>query len=103
MIYLKQYDNGYGLEDTLSDENGALDLSTASVTFYMGAHEIPAQITDAVNGQILVSFTSVHTATPGKMRAEYRVRYNDGRVETYPSRNYIDIIIMKSVGGNTNG
>ena len=103
MIYLKQYDTGYGLENTLTNENGAVDLTDATVLFYMGEHEIHTQITDASNGQVMVVFDRAHTEKPGKKRAEFKVTYQDGRVETFPSREYIDILIQKSVGGNTNG
>lgn len=98
MIKLKQGDTGIGLELTLENE-GAADLTNADVLFFMGNHTIYPTILDAVNGKILVTFDAEHTETAGKYKSESKVIFNDGKVETYPNDGYVEIYILKSIGG----
>lgn len=99
MLTIKQNDNGIGIKATLSNEQGPVNLTDAEVLFVMGEHEIPSQIVDAENGQVLVVFESIHTEVPGIYPAEFEVRFPDGRNETFPNDDYIKIHIMKDLGG----
>lgn len=99
MIYLKQNDTGVGIEATLENESGAIDLTDATVLFLMGEHEIQAQITDPVNGVVLVPFQQTHTTSPGVYKSEFEVSFSDGRFETFPKRGYEFVNISKHLGG----
>ena len=96
MIYIKQGDDGYGIEDELTYEDAPLDLTDATVHFHMGGHSIRSQVVDAANGKILTILNSVHTAIPKLYRGEYVVKF-DGREETYPNNGYIHVMILGGV------
>ncbi|MBP1971571.1 hypothetical protein J2Z83_003722 [Virgibacillus natechei] len=99
-ITLKRGDTGIGLRATLSNEAGNVDLTDANVLFFMGKHEIKAGIHDAEGGVVNVTFNRNHTSKTGIFRAEFEVTYSDGRVEAYPNDDYVQIRIMKDLGGN---
>lgn len=97
MPNLTQGDTGYGFRITLEDENGPVDLTGSNVLFLMGSYEIPAEIEDAINGVVLVSFLSSHTEQYGIYRALCRVTYPDGSIEHHPNSGYINVNIQKGV------
>lgn len=99
MIHLKQGDTGVGLSVTLSNKGTPVDLTNTDVLFYMGAFILYPVVTDAVNGKLLVTFDAIHTETTGLYKAEVKVTFDDGRVETYPNNGYETIQIQRSIGG----
>jgi len=100
MITLKQNDTGIGILSTLSNENGPVDLLGATVLFYMGEHAISPTAQDEINGVLLVTFNSIHTVVTGLFKAEFEVKFSDGRVETFPNDGYLQVNIIKDLGGN---
>lgn len=99
MITLKQNDTGIGIRATLSNEDGNINLSDAAVLFLFDGHEIKANILNYENGQVLVTFNKVHTLKTGIFNAEFEVLFDDGRIETFPNDGYLQIKIMKDLGG----
>ena len=94
MINLKAGDTGIGLQMTLKSEGNAIDLTDADVLFYMGAQTLTPTFLDRVNGVILVTF---YDLTPGIYKAECRVTYADGKVESYPNEGYEIINVQRGV------
>lgn len=68
--------------------------------FLFGNYEIKAGLHDAVNGIVNVAFLRHHTEKAGIFKAEFKVTFKDGRVETYPNDDYLEVNIMNNVGGN---
>lgn len=99
MITIKQNDNGIGIIATLSNKNGAVDLTNASVLFLFDGHELTPTIEDAVTGKVVVVFESPHTAKPGTFAGEFEVTFADSRKETYPSNDYVKLKILRDIGG----
>lgn len=99
MLTIKRGDTGFGVKGTLSNTDGCVDLTDASVLFLFGQHEIKAEITDALNGEVLVFFNKIHTEKVGNYSAEFEVQFKDGRVETFPNNTYIRISIINDLGG----
>ena len=103
MITIKQYDTGIGIKVTLTNEDGAVDLTDATVLFFMGSNVIYPVVTDADKGELLVVFERKHTAKTGRQRAEFRVTHSDNRVESFPSDSYLEVNIMQHLGGEHHG
>jgi|SRR5690625_1022587 len=101
MLTLKRGDDGIGIKATLSNTLGCLDLTDTSVLFLFDDYEIPAQITDAENGEVLVVFEHIHTSKTGVYRGEFEVTFNDGRIETFPNDSYLNLKIMQDLGGTS--
>lgn len=99
MITLKRNDTGIGLRATLSNQDGVIDLTDASVLFLFEDHEIQAEIQDVEQGTVTVTFNSLQTSKVGMFYAEFEVRFKDGRIETYPNDGYLQINIMQDLGG----
>lgn len=99
MITIKRNDTGIGIKATLSNKDGAVDLTDADVLFLMDKHEITPVVEDAENGIVLVTFNEVHTSQTGILKAEFEVAFADGRKETFPNDDYLKVHIMNDLGG----
>lgn len=99
MIKLKRGDTGIGIRATLSNNAGNVDLTDADVHFLFSEHKIRASMHDAQNGVVDVVFDRFHTAQPGIFYAEFKVVFNDGRVETFPNDSFLEIHIINDLGG----
>src|SRR5699024_2476529 len=96
---LKRGDTGIGLRATLSNDEGNVDLTGSEVHFLFGEHKINVEIEDAEKGVLIIVFNSVHTMKTGIFSAEFKVKFEDGRVETFPNDSYLKIKIMQDLGG----
>lgn len=99
MIQIKQRDTGIGLVANLSNDGGALNLSGASVIFMFSRHRINANVLNSDTGRVMVVLNEVHTSNAGVFNAEFRVTFEDGRIETFPNDGYMKINIMSNLGG----
>lgn len=100
MITLKQNDTGVGLKAILSNNKGNINLTGSDVLFLFDAHEINADIVNAEDGEVNVILNKLQTSRSGEFYAEFKVRFSDGRIETFPNNSYLRIKIMKSLGGD---
>lgn len=98
-LTIKRGDTGFGIKATLSNTQGCIDLTDASVLFLFDKFEIPAEISDAENGEVIVFFERTHTEDAGFYNAEFEVQFLDGRVETFPSNGYLKVHIKNDLGG----
>jgi len=85
-ISLIKNDTGIGYRATLSNENGAVNLTDTDVLFVFGEFEL-LPIKEVETGKVLLVFEKVHTAKTGSYRAAFKVRFPDGRLETFPGAN----------------
>jgi hypothetical protein len=103
---LKQHDTLPALEAVLSDDDGPIDLSGASVQFVLsrvgcGGREPvfkkPATLADAAAGKVRYLWENSDTADAGSFAGEFEVSQG-GKTQTFPSVGYIPIIINPDLG-----
>lgn len=103
-IFVKQNDTKNTIKAVLYDKNRKpVDVTDAKVRFLMSkGGEIrvdnEAIITDAKNGVVIYPFSEGDLQESGTHQAEFEVTYEDFRIETFPTINYIPIIVMKDLG-----
>lgn len=82
-INLIKGDTGIGRRVTLITENGAVDLTDATVLFMFGDHTLyPIKLEEP--GKLLLVFEREHTAQSEVYKAQFKVIYSDDRKETFP-------------------
>jgi hypothetical protein len=98
-FYVKQNDTSPSMLATLQDASGvAVDVSSATVNFYMGningnVVNSTATIVDAEAGQVRYDWVASDTANSGMYQAEFEVVYVGGTKETFPNNDYISVVI----------
>tara|TARA_R110000868_G_scaffold25149_3_gene98215 strand:+ start:1434 stop:1748 length:315 start_codon:yes stop_codon:yes gene_type:complete len=96
---IKQHDTSPAISYILSDQDGPVNLTGASVRFYCGSVVAEdADVTDASGGQVTYEWLPADTAQPGYYRAEFEVVYADGSKETFPNEGYIGVYIEADLG-----
>lgn len=106
-FYIKQNDTSPVLLATITDADGPVNLTSASVTFYMaravGSVKTviasgAATITNATAGQVSYTWAGDDTAISGIHIAEFEVVFADASKETFPNDGYILIHITPDIG-----
>lgn len=103
---IKQGDTRERLAVRISSEP---DDVLSSVRFFMSTYEgdtvidgkpalIELQPSTDAQGIISYQWDAGDTATDGVYLAEFEVTFNDGRIETYPNYDYIEVRIPKALG-----
>jgi len=98
-FYIKQNDTSPSMLATLQNANGvAVDLSDATINFYMGningnVVDSTATIVDAEAGQVRYDWVALDTSDSGMYQAEFEVVFIGGTKETFPNDNYITVVI----------
>lgn len=98
-FFIKRNDTRRAMKALLKDRKGnAVDLTGATVRFIMlkGSQVIINReplVMNPVGGEVWVVFAPRETGTAGKMEAEFKVTYPDGKTETFPEKGYIQVII----------
>jgi hypothetical protein len=92
------------LEATLSDENGPIDLTGASVHFQMedpDSRDVvldrPVAVVDAEAGQVRYDWRAEDTERAGQFDAEFEITWPDGAVASVPNGENIRVIIKPDV------
>lgn len=105
-VIIKRGDTRHAIKAILRDASGdPVDLTGCSVKFVMAPLSRPAtvcrepHIENAKNGEVWVVWAPGETDKSGIYRAEFKVTYPDGRVETFPETSYIGISIINDLGG----
>jgi len=107
-FFLKQDDTAPVLQYTVLDENKvAIDLTGATVTFYMqdlnGITIINAgsvTITDAANGVVEYQFLAADSDVSGHFHGEFVITFSGGTIRTSPDPGIITIVISPSIRGD---
>jgi len=92
------------LEATLRDEDGAIDLTGATVKFNMWNNQKVVKVSlgtvtivSAPAGSVAYPFMAVDTDTVGTFRAEFQATMPDSTVVTFPHDGYIAIKIVDDI------
>lgn len=104
MFIIKQYNTIPSLEATLVDHLGQpVSLVGATVSFAMRSKDNQnfvisgaASIVDAPTGKVSYQWGLADTNTSGSYIAEFGVTYTNGRKESFPNGDYIQIHVVKS-------
>ena len=99
---IKQGDRSPSLAATITDDLGAVNLTTAtSVAFHL-VHDrsgvvyvdAAAAIVNAALGTVAYPWDEGDTDTPGLFRAEFEVLWGDGKKQTAPSGGPILVLVV---------
>ncbi len=103
-LVIKKGDTETPLEAALQHNSSAVDLSNASVQFYMKkpSSDTPkvdsaATVTDAANGNVKYKFDVSDVDTVGVYLAEFKVTYSDDDVEHFPNDHWLNVKIVKTL------
>lgn len=103
-LTIKRHDTWPPLGATLSDENGPIDLTTASQVLVLlksssflvdGTCTID---TPKTNGHVTYAWVAGDTANSGTYEAEFQIDWGSGRIETVPNDSYDTVTIMDDLG-----
>jgi hypothetical protein len=106
---IKQNDTMPYLEATLSDDNGPVDLTGASVKLAMKPLARCGQtsalkfkkagvVVTPASGVVRYQWGAGDTDTAGNFQAEFEVTFADGGVRTFPSTGYIPVTVTPELG-----
>ena len=104
-IELKRNDRRPYLDDTLSDADGAVNLSGCTVKFFMvdsDGNTVVNQtstgsyvtLPSATAGQVRYAWQAADTSTSGNFKAEWQVTWGDGSQATFPNNGHITVIVQ---------
>lgn len=103
---MKAYDRLPSLMAVLSDKNGPVNLTGATVMFIMrpeggGAVKVntAATIVDATQGIVRYDWATGDTTTPGVYEGEFEV-ISSSKTRTFPTVSYIEIEIFADLDGS---
>lgn len=83
-ICLAKGDTGIGIIATLTSDSEPIDLDKAEVRFLFGDHELYPKKEGEV-GKVMLTFEEIHTKVTGHFRGVFKIKFKDGRIETFPS------------------
>lgn len=99
---IKRNDTSPAVVYALSTDAGIVNLTGATVRFYMGSVvAADAAVLDALGGIVSYEWLPSDTATVGFYNAEFEVIYSDGTKETFPNEGYIAVRIDPDLGEPT--
>ena len=101
---IKQNDTAPSLSVTLAQDGVVVDLTGATVLFYMKDEvnnvllaDGTAVVTGATLGTVRYDWLASDTALAGCFPAEFEVTLSDGKVESFPNDNNLTIIITEDL------
>lgn len=102
---LKQNDTWPPLEAVLTDANGAVNLTGASVRMILksaGAGSTVIQgactIVSAVEGRVRYTWLAADTSLVNTLSGEFEVTWGDGKITTFPNDGYFTVEIKADLG-----
>ena len=104
-FFIKQNDTSPILQADLKDgNNSAVDVTGATIAFKMrpvsssaATVNSAAAIIDGSAGSVKYEWQSSDTATAGSYFAEFQVTFSNGKIETFPNGDYIQITILDDI------
>lgn len=91
-LILKQYDTGPAVQATLTDSNGAINLSSATlVKFVMKGQTTATTVTgtctivNATTGQVSYTWGATDTQTPDTYAVEFSIHWANGTIQKVPN------------------
>lgn len=106
-FYMKQFDTAPAFVCALSDVNGPINLTGASVLFIMklvtgGAGTKVAAagtVTDAVNGVVSYQWITADTNVAADYNAEWQITYGTGKQQSFPDPGYLLVRVTTDLNG----
>lgn len=106
-IELKRNDTRPYLDSVLTDANGAVDVTGATIKFYMidesddsevvnqTTTDVPAlvSIENSTAGSVRYKWQAADTSTGGNFLAEWQVTFADATKATFPNDEYLTVYI----------
>lgn len=98
-FFIKRNDTSPAVEYALSTDDGPVNLTGATVKFYMGSVvDASADVLNAIGGIVSYQWQVGDTSSYGFFNAEFEVTYSDGTKETFPNNGYISVHISPDLG-----
>lgn len=99
---IKQGDRLPKFTATISDANGAVNLTGCTVKFIVGSIlNATMTVTNALTGAVEYAWANNDTATPGFYSAEIEVTFEDGKKMTFPNDSYVAVHILSDLSPAT--
>jgi hypothetical protein len=100
---IKQHDNYPSLVLTLTDQNGPINLSTATTVKLIlksGTTTITGtcNITTPTSGIVTYVWAAGDTSVVGTYDGEVEITWNTGKIETVPNDSYFTITVFPDLG-----
>lgn len=98
-FFLKRNDTSPSIVYDLSMSDGPVDLTGATVRFYMGkVVDSEADVLDAEAGRVEYVWQEGDSSRSGLYRAEWEVVFADGTKQTFPNDSYIRVRVVPDLG-----
>lgn len=102
-LTIKQNDTWPPLKATLTDENGPIDLTTATaVRVIMKGTTVTIDgvctVVSATTGEVSYTWAAGDTAVNGSYNTEFEINWGSGRIETVPNDSYKTVEIKDDLG-----
>lgn len=102
-FFIKQDDRRPSIRATLKDNEGPIDLSSATdVKFRMsrwGSNKVnlvACTIEDAVSGIVRYDWAAGDTDTPGDFQGEFRINWGSSVYQTVPSNDWVTVHVEEN-------
>lgn len=102
---LKRGDTVPALEATLTDQDGPINLTTATSVKLLAKSRTDAttisgtcSIVSAAQGKISYTWVSGNTSAPGSYDMEFEITWGVGQIETVPNDTYLWLEIAQDLG-----
>jgi|SRR5699024_103012 len=98
-LVIKRGDTRNGIKGTIKKNGETVNLDGCTVLFYMQGKIEGGYATVLEDGRVFHPLEADAVDRAGKFKAEFKVIYKDGRVDTFPSVGYIEIEIKQDLKG----
>ena len=94
---MKRGDTAPNLRAQLVRGGVPVDLTGATVKFCLLGTKRDCTIINATNGEVEYSWQVGDTESTGTLQAEFEVTYSDGKIETFPNDDFIQIVVLGDI------
>lgn len=101
LLKIKRGDTRNGIHATLKKDGTPVDLTDLSVKIHISnGVESFVQILNAEQGEVFYPFEATAVEMTGFFKYEFKVIYEDERIESFPNCGQLSLRICESLGGN---
>ena len=101
---IKKGDTNHVLTTKLCRDGSVIDLTGATVKFYMSLHgesvltvDADCNVSDAENGEVEYTWIAADVDTAGLFEGEFVVTFSSGKIETFPNDQFLFIEIVEDL------
>ncbi len=100
MLTIKSNDTKNGIHAIIKSDGKPVDLTGLSVEISISnGVRSRVQVLDAKNGEVFYPLEGSAVAKSGYYNYEFKVIYEDKRIETFPNEGYLKLRIHDDIGG----